>query len=78
MPHERIIPVVDQPIALVAALLHLSRYFIGVDNGIKHLARALDKPHSLIAPSPPDLSRPEACLLVPHWVPDFHRMLVLS
>jgi hypothetical protein len=78
---ERIIPIVDQPIAVVAALLEMCRYFVGVDNGIKHLAWALGISHTLILPHVSDFNRPEnvhEITFVLHWIPDFDRTLALN
>jgi hypothetical protein len=66
---DRIIACVDLPLTLVAGLLARSRYFIGVDNGIKHLAWALDVPRTFLHPTKPDILR------VIRWMPDLHRLL---
>lgn len=68
---NRVCSVIDESIAVVAALLSHCSYFIGVDNGIKHLAWALDIPRSWIGPWPVD----RAFLL--RWAPDYHRMMIL-
>ena len=70
--HERIVPVVDQPLAVVAALMQRCAYFIGVDNGIKHLAWALDVPRTVIIPNAPEP------MFVTRWIPDYHRAIVLG
>lgn len=70
--HERILPIVDQPLAVAAALLARCSYFIGVDNGVKHLAWALGIPLSVILPAAPDP------LFVTRWMPDYHRALLLD
>jgi hypothetical protein len=67
--HERIVPCVDQPIETVVALLARCRYFIGIDNGIKHLAWALGVPHTFLHPKEPEM------LQILRWMPDFHRIL---
>lgn len=69
---DRVIPCVDLPIATVAALLERCRYFIGVDNGIKHLAWALGIPHTFFHPDKPELA------YVLRWIPDLHRMLLFD
>jgi ADP-heptose:LPS heptosyltransferase len=66
---DRIVPCVDLPLSTVAALLRRCRYFLGVDNGIKHVAWALGVPHTMIVPSRVPLPR----LL--RWMPDVHRAL---
>ncbi len=69
---ERIVPCVDLPIETIVALLKRCRYFIGLDNGIKHLAWALDLPHTFFhteRPSP---------YFVMRWMPDLHRMLLFN
>lgn len=70
--HERIIPAPDLDIGLVAALLRRSAYFIGVDNGLKHLAWAFDVPRTVLHPCMPD------SMFVLRWMPDFHRLLLFS
>jgi hypothetical protein len=65
----RILPCADLRIELVAALLARCGYFIGVDNGIKHLAWALDVPHTFFVTQRPTLSD------TLRWMPDAHRML---
>lgn len=70
--HERILPIVDQPLAVVAALMARCCYFIGVDNGIKHLAWALDVPRTAIFPNIPDPT------FVTRWIPDYHRAIVIG
>jgi ADP-heptose:LPS heptosyltransferase len=69
--HPRIEPMVDLPLPLVAALLQRCSYYIGVDNGIKHMAWALDIPRTLYLPPHP---MPIDYLL--RWVPDVHRLLL--
>lgn len=70
--HERIIPAVDLDIGLVAALLRRSAYFIGVDNGLKHLAWAFAVPRTVLHPDLPDIS------FALRWMPDVHRLLPFS
>jgi hypothetical protein len=70
--NERIIPIVDQPLAIVAALLARCSYFIGVDNGLKHLAWALGVPRTVLVPVLPDP------LFVVRWIPDYHRVVPLD
>ena len=59
-------------ISLVAGLLAKCRYFIGVDNGIKHLAWALNVPHTVFLPHPP------GARFILRWMPDFDRSLLLG
>ena len=68
----RIVPCVDLPIPTVAALLRRCRYFLGVDNGMKHLAWACGVPHTYLFPSTPDLHH------VLRWMPDVNRVLLAS
>jgi ADP-heptose:LPS heptosyltransferase len=70
--NKRVIPVVDHPIAMVAALLKFCRYFIGVDNGIKHLAGALRIRHSVFTHKIPNP------YFVWRWAPDADRFLLFS
>jgi hypothetical protein len=63
------VPCPDLPLEMVAGLLKRCRYFIGLDNGIKHLAWALGLPHSFFHPEKPEL------LYAMRWMPDLHRML---
>lgn len=70
--HERIIPAPDLDIGLVAALLRRSAYFIGVDNGLKHLAWAFHVPRTVLHPDLPDIS------FAVRWMPDVHRLLLFS
>jgi hypothetical protein len=70
--HERIKAVADAPIQTVAAILERCRYFIGFDNGIKHLAWALGIPHTLFMTELPDRS------FTLRWVPDYHRVLTFN
>ncbi len=65
----RIVPCADLPITTVAALLQNCCYFIGVDNGIKHLAWALGTPLTYFHVGRPRMRH------VLRWMPDFHRML---
>jgi hypothetical protein len=68
----RIVPCVDLPIPTVVALLKQCRYFLGVDNGIKHLAWACGVPHTCVFPHTPDLRH------VLRWMPDVNRILLPS
>jgi hypothetical protein len=70
--HTRMIPCVDLPIATVAALISRCGYFVGVDNGIKHLAWALQVPRTYFYPTRP---HPVQALRV---MPDVHRCLPLN
>lgn len=69
---DRIHPCVDLPLSTVSALLRRCCYFIGVDNGIKHLAWALNVPLTFFHPILPALPR------VVRWIPDLHRMLLFD
>jgi hypothetical protein len=69
--HDRIVPIRDQSIATVAAVLEYCSYFVGVDNGIKHLAWALDVPRTIFYPEMPNSS------FIMRWVPDAYRVLLL-
>jgi hypothetical protein len=69
---HRIVPCVDVPLLTVAALLAHCRYFIGVDNGIKHMAWALDVPHTFLHTTKPDI------LYAARWIPDLHRILLFD
>lgn len=68
--HGRMTTVVNESISVVAALLQRCRYFIGVDNGIKHVAWALGVPHSFVVPH-----RMLSTQWILRYAPDFHRML---
>lgn len=70
--HERLVPIVDLPIHTVAAMLQRCQYFIGVDNGIKHLAWALRVPLTSFMQELPDLS------FALRWSPDYHRVLSIN
>jgi Glycosyltransferase family 9 (heptosyltransferase) len=64
----RIVPCADLPIEVVAALLRRCSAFVGGDNGLKHLAWALDVPRTFFVkerPKRPDILR---------WMPDVHCM----
>jgi ADP-heptose:LPS heptosyltransferase len=62
----------DLPIEVIAALLSRCRYFVGGDNGIKHLAWALDIPRTFfVKERPPRLD-------VLRWMPDVHRLLTFD
>jgi hypothetical protein len=69
---DRLVPIVDLPLPQIAALLARCRYFIGLDNGIKHLAWALDVPHTLWHPTRPD------SLHALRWMPDLNRILLFD
>ena len=69
---ERVIPMVDFSVSMVAAFLERCSYFIGVDNGIKHLAWAMEIPHTFFGPSLPKDS------FILRWMPDFHRFLLFN
>ena len=64
---------VDFPISVVAALIKKCSYFIGVDNGIKHLAWALGITHTFFTP---DVSKDYHYVL--RWIPDYHRHLLFN
>jgi hypothetical protein len=64
--------VVDAPLTVVAAVLKQCSVFVGVDNGIKHLAWALGVPLVYFMPSIPD------GVFILRWMPDFHRMFVFG
>ena len=70
--HDRIISAPDLDIEVVAALLRRSAYFIGVDNGLKHLAWAFNVPRTVLHPDMPD------GVFALRWMPDFHRLLLFS
>jgi hypothetical protein len=69
---ERIRPCRDLPLPVVAALINRCRYFIGVDNGIKHLAWALDVPQTCLYPIQPTTEH------IMRWLPDVHRLLLFD
>lgn len=69
---ERVLPVVDLPITSVAAMLERCGYFIGVDNGLKHLAWALGVPHTFFE------DRMPTNYFIWRWMPNFNRMLLFS
>jgi hypothetical protein len=60
------------PVETVAALLARCRYFVGVDNGVKHLAWALGVPHSFFCQAKP------ALFDALRWMPDLHRILLFD
>ncbi len=66
---EQVVNCRDLPLATVAALLSRCKYFIGVDNGIKHLAWALDIPHTFF------VNVPFRVLGTLRWMPDLHCIL---
>jgi glycosyl transferase family 9 (putative heptosyltransferase) len=65
----RVFSMVDQPIPSMAALLKKCLYFVGVDNGVKHLAWALNVPRTWLSPG--RLGKE----FILRWVPDYHCML---
>jgi len=70
--NERIVAMRDVPIPVLTALLARCAYFIGVDNGIKHIAWALNVPLTYFMPEPPQGN------FILRWLPDYHRMLQFS
>jgi hypothetical protein len=62
----RIIPVANASLHVVAAVIRGSNYFIGVDNGLKHVAWALGRPLTYFIEQIPTDAR------VLRWMPDFH------
>jgi len=70
---DRCTAIIDEEISIVAALLARCNYFIGVDNGIKHLAWALGVPRTWIVPY-----RGLAQQWILRYAPDYHRMLQLG
>jgi hypothetical protein len=78
---DRIVPIVEQPVDVLAALLERCRYFIGVDNGIKHLAWALGVPHSVVTPRRLDWREPldaNTLRFLLLFMPDCERALTLE
>lgn len=69
---KRVIPMVDLSIPVVAALLKRCGYFIGVDNGVKHLAWALGVPHTFFEANLP------SNYFAWRWMPDYNRMLLFK
>jgi ADP-heptose:LPS heptosyltransferase len=69
---ERIRPCSDLPLPIVAALIKRCRYFVGLDNGIKHLAWALGVPLTCLYPIYPSTEH------IVRWLPDIHRMLLFD
>jgi ADP-heptose:LPS heptosyltransferase len=57
---------------MVAALIKRCRYFVGLDNGIKHLAWALGVPLTCLYPIYPSTEH------IVRWLPDIHRMLLFD
>lgn len=75
--HSRIIPLVDdveRPLSVqtLAAILAKCHYFLGVDNGLKHLAWALRVPRTPFFPCPPN------SYFISRWMPDYHRVVFLD
>lgn len=70
--NRRVIPLVDFPISMVAALLKKCCYFIGVDNGIKHLGWALGVPHSYFYHCVHNVND------ILRWMPDYERHLFFN
>ena len=77
---KRILAITDRPIESVATMMSISQYYIGVDNGLKHLAWALGIPHTLILARRPafDSGNIADFSFVLHWMPDFHRGMCLN
>lgn len=78
---DRIVPIVEKPVDVIAALLERSHYFIGVDNGIKHLAWALGVPHSVVASRRVDWREPldaKTLRFLLFFMPDAERILALE
>ncbi len=71
--HSRIVPLTDLPLPVATAIIQRCAYYIGVDNGIKHIAWALGVPLTLYAPDMPPHGE-----FVLRWIPDFHRLLTAS
>jgi hypothetical protein len=69
---ERIRPCRNLPLPVVAALIDRCRYFVGLDNGIKHLAWALEVPLTCLYPTAPNVQH------IMRWLPDPHRMLLFD
>ena len=69
---DRIRPCGDLPLSTVAALINRCRYFVGLDNGIKHLAWALGVRLTLLYPMYPSTDN------IVRWLPDIHRMLLFD
>jgi hypothetical protein len=69
---DRVVSCVDLPLVTIAAILQRCAYFVGLDNGIKHLAWALGVPHSFFHPAPPDM------LQAARWMPDLNRILLFD
>jgi hypothetical protein len=69
---DRIRPCADLPLPVVAALIKRCRYFVGLDNGIKHLAWALGVPLTCLHPIYPSTE------YIVRWLPDIHRMLLFD
>jgi hypothetical protein len=66
---RNIVNVVNVSISCVTALLKRCCYFIGVNNGIKHIAWALNLPLTCFVPTIPDR------VSILRWMPDFNRAL---
>ncbi len=69
---DRIVPLIDLNIVQLAAMLRRCCYFIGVDNGIRHLAWALGLRSTVLMPDLPD---PHFAL---RWIHDYHRVITPS
>ena len=67
---DRVVAVKGQDISTIAAVLRGSDYFLGVDNGIKHLAWSLGVEHSFFA-----VKQPQRASIM-RWIPDYHRLIV--
>jgi len=75
--HPRIVSLINDDrcplrIKVVAAVLLMCRYFVGVDNGLKHLAWALRVPRKYFFPFPP------AAYRVLRWMPDYHNLVLVG
>jgi hypothetical protein len=68
---RRIVSIQDPPLTFVAALIRKCTFFLGVDNGLKHIAWAMDVPLTYFIPQLPN------DITIARWLPDVHRALVL-
>jgi hypothetical protein len=71
--HPRIVPLTNLPLPVVTAVLQRCGYYIGVDNGIKHIAWALGIPLTLYSPELPPHGE-----FVLRWIPDLHRLMLAT
>ena len=77
--HPRIIGVVDQPIQTVTAILKCCRHFVGIDNGIRHIAWALNVPSTiLVGFQLDDASLPQKREALLRWFPDVHSLVPVN